>query len=73
MQAITDAEIKIDIQKYRNRIDQAEKKLADLPDAAYGWQGQKELSRKQRILLDEIRHCNHLIGIAKEALTGIEV
>ena len=69
METITNDEIKRDIKRYQDRIARAEKRLAALPDTAYGWNQQRELNRKQRILLDEIRHVAHLIAIAREGLS----
>ena len=69
MEVITDETIKKDIERYVKRIEKAEHRLSELPDNVYGWSGQKERNRKQRILLDEIRHCQNLISIAREGLS----
>ena len=58
-------EIRSDIRKYQSRIQQATSKLQELPDTVYGWKSHKELDRKRRRLLEDIKHNQRLIEIAE--------
>ncbi len=60
--------IKRDIEKYNQRIATAKEKVSELPATAPTWFARKKLTVKRRYYQDEIRHIEHLIEIASDAL-----
>jgi len=65
---LTNDEIREDIEKFNERIQDAKAKLAALPATAATWQARKSLKEQRHILNSEIEHVKRLIGIAEEAL-----
>jgi len=68
MLILTNEDIRQDIRRFEQRIQDARDKLSALPETAGTWQARKKLDEKKRILNDEIRHVNKLIDMAREAL-----
>ena len=60
--------IKADIEAFQARIVHARESLKALPGTAPDWKNRKKLAEQRRILNDEVKHVQRLIGYAQEAL-----
>jgi hypothetical protein len=68
MMILTDEDILKDIEAFKQRIYEAQAKLAVLRADHASWKARKAAMNKRRILKADIEHCKRLISIAESAL-----
>lgn len=65
---LTDTEILEDIEGFKKRIAKARERLSKLSESCLPYHEHKKREERARVLLDEIRHVEKLIQLARTAL-----